>query len=81
MKNIKINFSEPIPKELEGKTLEEVFYAVKEKNHEIIEKIKKLTGGTIYTPEVEKQLTDDEIVYLKLAKMFSELLNSTIKKD
>lgn len=71
--NIEFNFDEPIPKELEGKTLEQMFNIVKEKNHLVIEKMKALTGNTIYTEEVEKQLTPDEIMYLRLAKMFKHL--------
>jgi len=68
-----ITFNEEIPSELEGKTLKEVFDIVKERNHEIIEKIKERTGDTIYTPEVEKLLTQDENMYLRLADTFKRM--------
>jgi len=79
MNKLSITFDEPVPQELDGKTFEEVFHIVRIRNHEIIEKIKKLTGNpesivsVVYTPEVEKELTQDEIMYLRLAKMFHQM--------
>ena len=78
-----LELNESLPAEVMGKTLEEVFLVVKEKNHQIIEKIKMLTGGSIpvWTPEVEKVLTKDEIMYLRLAKMFRELGQGKEEKE
>ena len=59
-----------IPKDIEGKTLQQAFEMVRVKNREIIEKMRKISGLTVYTPEVEAFLTDEEIGWLRLAKMF-----------
>lgn len=72
-KEITFTFDEPIPEELVGKTFEEFFKIVKEKNHDVIEKMKLLSGDTIYTPEIEKQLTEDERMYLRLAQWLKEM--------
>ena len=69
MKDIKFVFNEPIPEEIENKSLEEVFKIVIEKCKKIREKI-----GTNYSREIEKTLSKDEIMYLRINKMFAELI-------
>ena len=59
-----------IPKDIEGKTFQQMFEMVRVKNHEILEKMKRISGLTFYTPEVEAFLTDEEIGWLRLAKFF-----------
>lgn len=75
---LQFNISEPLPKELEGKTLAEVFAMARVKTTEINAKIKKRTGNTIYTPEVEKMLTEDEKIYLRLDLMFKNIADGDL---
>ena len=76
---MKIEINEAIPAELEGKTFEEVFRIVKERNHEVIEKIKAKFGNTTFTPEVEKFLDTNENMYIRLAQSFKDPLNFWLK--
>ena len=67
---IELSFDENVPEELEGKTFTQLFDIVEKRNHEIIKKIKEKTGKSVYTKEVEKFLSADEIIYLRIAQEF-----------
>lgn len=71
--HITFTFKEPVPKELEGKTLKEVMEIVNRRTNEIVKKIKKIYGSSKYTKEVEEGLTKDEVMYLKICQMFKEI--------
>lgn len=72
--NLEITFKNiEVPIELKDKTLREVYTIVAKKHREVVAKIKVLTGDTMYTEEVEKQLTKKEITWLRLGKLFKDL--------
>lgn len=71
--NVHFSFAEEIPKELEGKTLNEVFDIVKAKTDEIVGRITDKFGNPIYTKEVEEWLKPEETIYLRLAQLFKQM--------
>lgn len=76
---MQIEFSEPVPKELQGKTLQECFDITRVKSKQIIQKIKEKFGNAEFTPEVEEFLSYDENMYLRLNKMFQDLSRGDTK--
>ncbi|MFA5773019.1 MAG: hypothetical protein WC974_09840 [Thermoplasmata archaeon] len=75
--DIKITFKEEIPKELEGKTLKEMFYICCEKNREIAKKISNIKSHE----DIEKVLNKDEIMYLRIIQMFAEIIREENKEN
>ena len=64
--NLEFTFNEKIPKELEGKTLSEVFDMVRIRTNEIIKLLKENTNNI-------DNLTLDDQMYLRLAQMFKDM--------